>query len=92
MGIWMEIRCEARTQDFAEQMAKGVSRARCWSHQNAGPMDMASDTQASVLDVLRGMERDAKQAGWVKTKAGWVCPDCAKHMRENNIPASVLEV
>ncbi len=91
MGIWMEIRCEARTQDFAEAMPEGTSLARCWSNQNAGPMDMASDTQVGVIDVLRGMEREAKLGGWVKTKAGWVCPGCALHMRDNNIAASVLD-
>lgn len=90
MGIWMEIRCEARTQDFAETPPKGDYKARCWSHHNAGPMEMANDTQASVIDVLRGLEREAKLGGWLKTKAGWVCPECAKYMREHNIAASVL--
>jgi hypothetical protein len=84
MGIWMEVRCEARTQDFAD-------KAKCWSHENTGPMEMANDTQTSVIDTLRELTRDAKRGGWVKMKAGWVCPDCARHMREHDIPASVLD-
>lgn len=84
MAIWMEIRCEARTQDFP-----GVS---CNSMENVGPMRMASETQLGVIAGLRDLADQAKCGGWVKMKAGWVCPACASHMRTNNIPASVLDV
>jgi hypothetical protein len=84
MAIWMEIRCEARTQDFP-----GVN---CDSMVNAGPMGMAGETQLGVIEGLRDLADQATRGGWEKMKAGWVCPACANHMRTNNIPASVLDV
>ena len=83
MAIWMEIRCEARTQDFP-----GI---RCDSMENVGPMGMASETQLGVIAGLRDLSDQAKSGGWVKMKAGWVCPNCASYMHANNVPASVLD-
>ena len=91
MATWIEFRCEARTQEFAGTSEEGAYQARCLSHHNAGPQDMALDTRASVIDLLQTLEREAKEAGWVKTKVGWVCPGCAKYMREHNIPSSSLD-
>ncbi len=91
MGTWIELRCEARTQSFAGTPAEGEFRARCLSYHNEGPQDMALDTNADVLQVLQQLAREAKDSGWKKTRVGWVCPACAKHMREHNIPSSALD-
>lgn len=84
MGIWMETRCEARTQDFHGDDP-------CFSMSNNGPMVMASETQLGVIEGLRDLAEQARQEGWVKMKAGWVCPACAKYMQANLIPASQLD-
>lgn len=48
MGFWIEIRCEDRFAKWSD--GKGYSPERCWSHDNEGPMQEASDTQASVIN------------------------------------------
>ena len=52
---------------------------RCYSLDNIGPMDMAEDNRASLLETMRFLEQEARGDGWKKTKDGWVCPFCAKH-------------
>lgn len=64
MGTWIELRCEKRGDD-------------CYSAVNNGPMDMAGDTIASVLDTLSILAKEARAAGWKKTREGWICPACA---------------
>lgn len=73
MGIWIELRCENRSNPSAEGIA---GSRRCCSHDNAGPMEMASDTRASVVETLREIEANARATGWEKTKYGWICPHC----------------
>lgn len=76
MGIWIEMRCENRSNPSSEGKPGSFDK-RCWSHDNAGPMEMANDTQASVIETLRDMESKAHTEGWEKTKYGWICPHCA---------------
>lgn len=73
MGTWIELRCERRTQSVAE----GYPYARCWSHDNEGPMGEAEDNRASLVATMQQLEKVARATGWVKTRVGWVCPHCA---------------
>lgn len=77
MGYWLELRCENRDNPSANT-SDGLTFKRCYSNDNIGPGELASDTRESVLEVWREIDRGAKQAGWVKTKYGWICPFCAK--------------
>lgn len=76
MAAWLELRCENRGTASAD----GPPGKRCWSDDNSGPMDMAADTRDSLLETLRGIEQDARDLGWKKTRAGWVCPHCVASM------------
>lgn len=67
MSIWMEIRCETR---------KPKAGTRCYSTMNAGPMCLIQDTRKGVTQGLSHLNDQAKRAGWVKCKDGWVCPAC----------------
>ena len=69
MATWIEIRCEKRSS------GEGW-RNRCWSDDNSGPMEMAADSQKSVVEVLKRLHTEAAKSGWVKTHEGWVCPCC----------------
>lgn len=74
MGIWIEYRCENRTASSSgDRLPEGK---RCLSHDNAGPMDMADDTRESVVETLKFLDEEARQSGWKKTRAGWICPFC----------------
>lgn len=75
MATWIEIRCENRGKASGEEAAP---TKRCYSDDNIGPMQMAEDNRASLLETMRFMEKDAQDDGWKKTKEGWVCPFCAK--------------
>lgn len=79
MGFWMEVRCEARCEKWSEGAGKEFPPKRCWSRDNEGPMQEASDTQASVIDAYRDLETEARTLGWVKRRNGWLCPYCAEH-------------
>jgi hypothetical protein len=68
MSTWIEIRC-------TDQLDLD-SRDRCWSADNSGPMQMASDDNASILLAISNMRKDAVKAGWVRKSSGWVCPSC----------------
>lgn len=72
MATWLELRCEMREETFAD----GDYDGRCWSHDNRGPMDMADDNRASLLETIRAMEEAGRSIGWKKTREGWVCPFC----------------
>jgi hypothetical protein len=72
MAYWIEIRCEDRDQPYAE----GYLNARCWSFDNQGCGDLASDNVSDLLAVRRHIEIRALEAGWKKLKRGWVCPHC----------------
>jgi hypothetical protein len=78
MGIWMEIRCENRD----EPNAYTGFDDECWSYQNQGAMEMAADTQSSVLWTLKIMEKQSIKGGWVKIKNKWYCPHCKKHFQD----------
>jgi hypothetical protein len=75
MGIWIEIRCE-NSGNQSSNAKPGSWDERCWSHDNAGPMGMSSDTQASAIELLRNLERRGRAEGWKKTQYGWICPHC----------------
>lgn len=76
MGIWIEYSCENRTEASAEGPGLKIGD-QCLSRANSGPMEMAEDTQASVIETLRFLDDDARSSGWVKTRSGWYCPYCA---------------
>lgn len=83
MGTWIEIRCENRSEPSAE--GRGIKVGdRCYSHDNSGPMDMASDTRASVAETLRFLNEDARESGWKKTREGWICPFCVMALKSAN--------
>lgn len=77
MGTWIELRCEQRSESSAD----GDGIKRCWSHDNAGPMEMAGDTRASLIETMRNLEAQARSTAWKKTQVGWVCPFCAPLMK-----------
>ena len=70
MATWIEIRCEER--------GSGDFRNRCWSDDNTGPMEMSEDDNTSIMRTVAILRKEAREAGWKRTKAGWVCPTCAK--------------
>jgi hypothetical protein len=72
MATWLELRCENRSTKSAD----GPEGRRCWSDDNIGPMEMASDNRESLLETVRQIEQDARAMGWKKTRDGWVCPYC----------------
>lgn len=74
MSTWLEIRCELRSEPGSSD--------KCWSDNDSGPMQMASDNQKSILSALRQMHAEAKKAGWVKSADGWVCPHCAGGIKD----------
>ncbi|MNJ50795.1 hypothetical protein D3C77_460820 [compost metagenome] len=74
MGIWIEYRCENRTEESSGDSLPEMER--CWSHDNRGPMEMASDNRAGVVAVLKALDEEARHLGWKKTREGWICPFC----------------
>jgi len=77
MGTWIEFRCENREEPTAE----GSEHDCCLSHNNAGPMEMAEDTRVDLIATVRQLEREAREAGWIRTNEGWVCPYCAPRLQ-----------
>ncbi len=73
MAVWLELRCENRSKAPAPTM-----KARCYSHDNNGPMQMSSDDQRSVVSCTRDLFAEAKRTGWKRKRDGWWCPCCAK--------------
>ena len=73
MSTWIEIRCE----NMHERSAYG-KRAEdcCWSNDKKSPISISDDSQNEVLTTLRRLTEEAKTAGWVKEKKGWLCPHC----------------
>ncbi|CEQ38328.1 hypothetical protein [Pseudomonas phage vB_PaeM_PAO1_Ab06] len=51
MGIWMEVRCEDRSEEWSE--GHGYFPHRCWSHENEGPMGEAPETREGVINTYR---------------------------------------
>ncbi|AGR89081.1 hypothetical protein VL2_gp033 [Pseudomonas phage vB_PaeM_VL12] len=78
MGIWMEVRCEDRSEEWSE--GHGYFPHRCWSHENEGPMGEAPETREGVINTYRHLEEEARSLGWVRFRHGWVCPYC-KNLR-----------
>lgn len=72
--MWIEIRCDNRTS----RKADGDGRARCYSHDNIGPMGESSDDRKSILRMVTGLNQEARGSGWVKIDGEWVCPYCSK--------------
>lgn len=70
MAVWMEIRCDLRTEP------KSYNH-KCWSDVNAGPHGMAGDTQGEVIEALRNLHVVATEQGWKRIKGEWACPHCA---------------
>lgn len=85
MPTWLEIRCENMGQTFdrvTEEPPKTfheyavTTSERCWSLDNSGPMDMACDDNASILQTMVLLRKQAKESGWKRTRDGWYCPVC----------------
>ncbi len=83
MGIWIEYRCENRTEPSSEGAGLAVGD-QCYSRDNSGPMEMAGDTRASVIETLKFLDEDARGSGWVKTREGWFCPFCVNKLGLSN--------
>ena len=89
MSVWMEIRCEFRA--YANVVFwENHEQHRCWSSDNAGPMEDSCDSLKGVSETFKELERQAKAAGWRKIRkplaapdgcdiTGWICPHCAKY-------------
>ena len=77
MSVWIEIRCEGRREE--QSYAEG---ARCWSHDNQGPMGEGVETLTAIADLMRDLSKEGERKGWRRTAAGWYCPSCAKRPRE----------
>lgn len=73
MAVWLELRCENRSKAPAP-----LTKARCYSHDNNGPMQMSADDQRSVAACARDIFAEAKRTGWKRKRDGWWCPHCAK--------------
>lgn len=80
MGTWIEFRCENRAEASSEGRGPQVGD-RCLSHDNVGLMDMANDTRESLLETMRMLEEEARDDGWKKTRAGWICKYCVNAMK-----------
>lgn len=70
MSIWMELRCEGRSE------GRSASDNPCYSDDNSGPMLMAADTKSAASLVAGELFQVAKQNGWERRKEGWICPGC----------------
>jgi len=35
------------------------------------------DNQRSIIQVVRGLEQEAKETGWTKVSGDWICPHCS---------------
>lgn len=77
MGTWIELRCENRAELSAEGRGINVGE-RCYSHDNAGPMEMSGDTKASINETINSLAEEAESHGWLKNASGWFCPYCVK--------------
>lgn len=72
MSTWLEIRCEHQ-----QDSSFGPNpHERCWSGEGKSPNSVSDDSQAAVMLTLRRISEEAKAAGWVKRKKGWLCPYC----------------
>lgn len=84
MGTWIEIRCENRSNAEATAFWNGTRYEKCFSHDNSGPMGEASDTREGITKMLAGLAKDARAAGWRRTRGGWICPHCMTFKRPNS--------
>lgn len=71
MATWMELRCDVNGDPTSYDH-------KCWSSVNAGPMQMAGDTQAAVVQTLKDLQAEATRQGWKRIPDGWACPHCKK--------------
>lgn len=72
MAIWLEVRCEGRSDGRSE-----FGKFRCWSDDNNGPGVMSDETQRGVISAVTELSNDCISAGWKKIRGeGWVCPAC----------------
>jgi len=47
-------------------------------------MGEASDTREGITKMLAGLAKDARAAGWRRTRGGWICPHCMTFKRPNS--------
>lgn len=75
--IYMELRCEDRSEPYADVEIRGE---RCWSHDNYGCAQFASDTLSDGFIGIQQLFVEATECGWEQIKDhGWVCPHCISH-------------
>lgn len=83
MSVWIELRCEARTQDFAGGGWENHVKVNCWSFDNEGLGRLSFETKADVAYVYSLIKKDAQRHGWKLVKRiGWVCPYCLNHIEK----------
>lgn len=71
MAIWVEFRCEGRTEFEG-----------CQSNKNDGPMSLSDDNGRAVLATISFLSAEARRFGWRHTREGWFCPLCLKAKKE----------
>lgn len=72
MSTWLEIRCE----NLYDSSFGHKPNERCWSSDGKSPNSVSDDGQADVMLTLRRISGEARAAGWVKKREGWLCPYC----------------
>jgi len=74
MSIWLEIHCDIRKDGINH---KDILFHRCYSHRNDNVMAMSGNNSiTSVRNVLKFLEQEAIDQGWVKVGSKWACPGC----------------
>ena len=73
MSIWLEIFCDVRAP-CPEGMV--CLDPFCYGESTRQVGGMAYNTRESVRRCLMSLEKQAKLAGWIKDRRGWVCPNC----------------
>lgn len=78
MSIWLEIHCDAETDDDNYQDYHNW----CASNRNNDHGMRCFNTQTSVLKCLKILEGNALGEGWKKIKEKWYCP---YHVKKRNL-------
>lgn len=78
MAIWIEIHCDVRSNGPPD---RGRLHPFCNSDRNENISGMTGNSRAVFLKTIRHLEKNAKSAGWVKTRDGWICSSCITMIR-----------
>ena len=73
MAYWLEIICDVRRSGRNE-----FGENTCFSAKNANPGGLSGNLASERAASFRVIASEARQGGWRKTRAGWVCPAGAR--------------